>query len=219
MKLSPNKIDTKLVSSFVDSTTRFNSCVYFYCYDPPIKSKSQDGRPRPSGWRIRRLHDDAGDLCVLFNNQMEGSSGHRLLFYCTYNRHHWHRPTICRKEMEIKEGPTGHLPEHLHRPLTNIWEIHWSSIPFRRNDKHKHGKERIQKRQTICHPWTPQETVWYAKPIRARPGSPLPPRTNGLQPTGRVDARHHWEGPNVPYSASIWRSWTNWSKSDQLRDD
>ena len=36
MQLSTHKIDKTLVSSFVARTTRFNSCVYFYCYDPPI---------------------------------------------------------------------------------------------------------------------------------------------------------------------------------------
>ena len=41
MQLSPHKIDTTLLSSFVAGNTRFNSCVYFYFYDPPIKPRRQ----------------------------------------------------------------------------------------------------------------------------------------------------------------------------------
>ena len=41
MQLSPHKIDTTLVRYFVARTTRFNSCVYLYCYDPPIEHQSR----------------------------------------------------------------------------------------------------------------------------------------------------------------------------------
>ena len=41
MQLSPHKTDTTLVSYFVASTTRFNSCVYLYCYNSPIEPQSR----------------------------------------------------------------------------------------------------------------------------------------------------------------------------------
>ena len=36
MKLSPHKIDTTLISSFVARNTIFNNCVYLYFYNPLI---------------------------------------------------------------------------------------------------------------------------------------------------------------------------------------
>ena len=108
----------------------------------------RDGTPRPSRWRLRRLHDDAGVLCVVINNQISGSRGHRKLFYCAYNRHHRHWPKIRRKEMENKEEPTGHLPQHVHRPPKTIQESHRSRIPFRSNDEHRHGEVSIWQQQT-----------------------------------------------------------------------
>ena len=36
MQLSSNKKDTALVNSLLARTNRFNSCVYLYCYNPPI---------------------------------------------------------------------------------------------------------------------------------------------------------------------------------------
>ena len=41
MQFYPCKIYTALVSSFVARTTRFNSGVYLYCYNPPIVTKRQ----------------------------------------------------------------------------------------------------------------------------------------------------------------------------------
>ena len=41
MQLSPHKIDTTLVISFLDRTTRFKSGVYLYCYDPLIETRRQ----------------------------------------------------------------------------------------------------------------------------------------------------------------------------------
>ena len=47
MQLFPHKIDTTLVRSFVSRTTRFNSCVYFYCYYPPVVPQMARS-PRPA---------------------------------------------------------------------------------------------------------------------------------------------------------------------------
>ena len=99
----------------------------------------QDETLRPSIWRVCRLHDDVGDLWVVFNNQMTGPSGRRGLFYCTYDRHHQHQQEIIRNKMASREGPTRHLPQYAHLPLTSVWESHRSRIPFRWNYEHRHG--------------------------------------------------------------------------------
>ena len=170
-------------------------------------------------WRVLRLHNDAGGLCVLLNNQMAGSSGRRELFYFTYVRHHRHWPKIRRNLIASREGPAGNLPQYTPWPPTNIWESHRSSIPFSTNDKHRHGKERILQRQTTSHYWTPQETVWNTKLTRDRPGTPPPPWPNVLQPSAGGDALQYWGGPNVPHGASRWRPKTQQCKCNQLRDD
>ena len=177
----------------------------------------QDGTPRPSIWRVLRLHDDSGGLYVVLNNQMAGSCAHRELFYCAYDRHHRHRKKIRRKEMTIKEEPPGHLTQHAHRPLTTIWESRRYHIPLRRVEKHRHVEARIRQRLTTRHPQKTQEIVWNTTSTRFRPGPPFPPRPNGLKKTSRGDAPHHWGVPNVPHGTSRWRLQTHRYKSNQLR--
>ena len=121
-----------------------NQCFAPYGIFPwATRMPRQDGSPGPPRWRVRQIHDDAGRICVAFDNPWMDLNdvGKYFIVPTTAITNTDHKS----KEEKItwKEGPARHLMYYVNRPLPAVWAGHQSSISFRGNEKYRHGEERI----------------------------------------------------------------------------